>query len=85
MNLKTPQCHRLSLRRLPLGVIVRYQATIRYQAAKHLQRHAWRGSGAIRISGTQLPSFLLGFTAVHGRLSALDLKEVKSSLNGLST
>jgi MFS family permease len=28
MNLKTPQCHRLSRRRLPLGVVVRYQAAI---------------------------------------------------------
>jgi hypothetical protein len=58
---------------------------VRYQAAKHLQRHAWRGSGAIRTSGTQLPELL---ARVYGwfteGLDALDLKEAKSSLNELS-
>ena len=57
MNLKTPAVPSTELRRLPLGVVVRYQA------AKHLQRHAWSRLWRGQDKRDAAPEISLGFTA----------------------
>jgi hypothetical protein len=49
-----------------------------------LQRHPWRGSGAIRIKRDAAPELLARLYGWFTEgLDALDLKEAKSSLNEL--
>jgi hypothetical protein len=54
-------------------------------SGENLQRHPWRGSGAIRIKRDAAPELLARLYGWFTEgLDALDLKEAKSSLNELS-